>query len=183
MPLTDNFNTIPEWNHLWKTTGYRYPEEPTVTERKKAIANMIPAGASLLNIASGASQILHFLQPGIKYVALDFSLTALHFEKHPSICADVRHLPIKAGSFDYVIAMEILEHLDRPEQFIQNLLRIARKTVIFSVPDNRLTPQDTKWHLSTYTTHTLALLIKAASGRRDITIHKTELNLIAEVHK
>ena len=183
MPLTDNFNTIPEWEHLWNATGYRDPEQPPVIERKKAVANMIPAGASLLDVAAGASQIIQYLQRDIYYVALDFSLTALHFQKHPSICADIRDLPIKPLSFDYVVAMEILEHLDRPDLFIPELCRIARKAVIFSVPDNRLTPQDTKWHLRCYTDHSLTLLIKSASGRRDITIHKTELNLIAEVHK
>jgi SAM-dependent methyltransferase len=50
--------------------------------------------------------------------------------------ADVRYLPIAEKSFDTVISMEVLEHLDRQEgiNFLRDLERIARRQVIITTP-------------------------------------------------
>ena len=53
------------------------------------------------------------------------------------IQADVRYLPIAEKSFDVVMSMEVLEHLDRQEglDFLQALERIARRQVIVTTPE------------------------------------------------
>jgi SAM-dependent methyltransferase len=47
-------------------------------------------------------------------------------------------LPFRAASFDLVICSEVLEHLDRPAAAIDELWRIARTTVVLSVPNEPL---------------------------------------------
>lgn len=52
------------------------------------------------------------------------------------VLSDARKLPFKKGSFDVVICMEVLEHLERNEgnALLQALAEIARKQVILSTP-------------------------------------------------
>ena len=44
------------------------------------------------------------------------------------------HLPYADGSFDTVIASDVLEHLDDPVTALEDLLRVARRRVIVTVP-------------------------------------------------
>jgi SAM-dependent methyltransferase len=55
------------------------------------------------------------------------------------IQCDVRSLPFRDRSFDTVICMEVLEHLDRPdgEVMLRAMERIARRQVILSTPMGR----------------------------------------------
>lgn len=48
---------------------------------------------------------------------------------------DVNKLPYKSNSFDLVICTEVLEHLDNPKKAYRELLRVSRKYVLISVPN------------------------------------------------
>jgi hypothetical protein len=43
----------------------------------------------------------------------------------PLVVADAHHLPFRNGSFAYVIASHILEHMDDPRQFADELTRVG----------------------------------------------------------
>jgi uncharacterized protein YbaR (Trm112 family) len=63
-----------------------------------------------------------------KYVADNFERPheiAVDFAK-PFVVADGHRLPFAAGSFDYVIALHVLEHATAPERFAAELSRVAR---------------------------------------------------------
>jgi methionine biosynthesis protein MetW len=78
-------------------------------------------------------------------------------------------LPLEDNSYDTVVAMEILEHMDNPSQALRELTRISRKRVIFTVPyDEKIqytlcihcvkwTPQTA--HLHSFNWHNLSQLI------------------------
>ena len=61
-----------------------------------------------------------------------------HFQKlvsdRPLIIAYGEELPFKDNSFDFVIASYVLEHSKKPEKFIKELQRVAKKGFI-EVPD------------------------------------------------
>lgn len=60
----------------------------------------------------------------------------------PTVLGLVENLPFKDNSFDFVIASHVLEHSARPEQFLQELMRVAKAGYI-EVPDalmERLNP-------------------------------------------
>lgn len=176
-----NSNTISAWNARWAKTGYRFPEQVPVGERKRAVASFVPYGALMLDFACGAGQIREFLDPSIRYIGLDFSGEALRLNPGLLIQGDVRELPIKSKSVPVVIAMEILEHLERPDAFARELVRVAQKLVIISVPKNRLTPEDTAWHLSTYDKFSLYEFLNNLVIAKGILINATKLNLIARI--
>jgi SAM-dependent methyltransferase len=48
--------------------------------------------------------------------------------------ASVYDLPFTAGEFDLVICCEVLEHLERPEDALAEVTRVAKKAVILSTP-------------------------------------------------
>jgi len=47
-------------------------------------------------------------------------------------------LPFEDSNFDLVTTIEILEHLDTPEKALEEIKRVAKKWIIFSVPDEPL---------------------------------------------
>lgn len=49
--------------------------------------------------------------------------------------ADIYKLPYNKDSFDLVISTEVLEHLENPEKALSEILRVAKKYVLLSVPN------------------------------------------------
>lgn len=49
--------------------------------------------------------------------------------------ASIYDLPYKDSSFDLVICTEVLEHLDEPEKAVREMLRVTKKYLILSVPN------------------------------------------------
>ncbi len=50
----------------------------------------------------------------------------------PFVVADAHHLPFKDGVFAYSICSHILEHMDEPEQFARELMRVSESGYIQS---------------------------------------------------
>lgn len=48
---------------------------------------------------------------------------------------DIYKLPYKNNSFDLVVCTEVLEHLENPKKAYKELLRVSRKYVLLSVPN------------------------------------------------
>jgi 2-polyprenyl-3-methyl-5-hydroxy-6-metoxy-1,4-benzoquinol methylase len=49
--------------------------------------------------------------------------------------ANIYNLPYKDSSFDLVICTEVLEHLKEPEKALREVLRVSKKYLIISVPN------------------------------------------------
>jgi 2-polyprenyl-3-methyl-5-hydroxy-6-metoxy-1,4-benzoquinol methylase len=52
------------------------------------------------------------------------------------VLCDVRHMPVKDKSFDVVLCIEVLEHLEREEgiNLIRAMEKVARRQVILTTP-------------------------------------------------
>lgn len=44
----------------------------------------------------------------------------------PLVVADAHHLPFKNKAFDYIICAHLLEHLESPERFLKELMRVGK---------------------------------------------------------
>lgn len=123
----------------------------------------IESGYRVLEVGSGgnphpASDVL--LE---KYLDNSHRLKSIQIDR-PTVLADACAMPFKDGAFDYVIAFHVLEHVEQPERFIAELMRVAKAGYI-ETPNaiyERLNPFDV--HLLEVAEHQGRLLIHRKSG-------------------
>ncbi len=77
---------------------------------------------------------------GKVYEGIEKDLVAIELGKklYPKVTikeGDIYKLPYKSNSFDLVMATEVLEHLDNPKKAYRELLRVSKKYVLLSVPN------------------------------------------------
>jgi len=89
-------------------------------------------GGSILEIGIGNGTISAVLRTrGLEVVTVDIDR-----ELGPDVVADIRDLPLDDGSFDGVLACEVLEHIpwDDVPRALGELRRVARRWAVISVP-------------------------------------------------
>lgn len=91
----------------------------------------------VLDIGSGREMIKNYLSDECKYVSLDYYQTATQwYGTRPQIFSDGQNLPIKSGSTDTILMLDVLEHLPEPELCIKEIWRVLRPggKLILQVP-------------------------------------------------
>jgi SAM-dependent methyltransferase len=97
----------------------------------------------VLEIGSGegysTNAIKDWLTDGTSYVASDIIPELVKRTRALAgiplvLSQDINHLAIRAKSFDMVIAMEVLEHLENPQTAILEVARATRRYAVISVP-------------------------------------------------
>jgi len=109
-------------------------------ERIRVLATGLGA-RSVLDTGSGEGEILRrrILPAEMATVCLDLSTASLaevrsHSSPSALVCGSVLSLPFAPASFDLVLCMEVLEHLENPLAAVRETARVAREAIIFSVP-------------------------------------------------
>jgi ubiquinone/menaquinone biosynthesis C-methylase UbiE len=101
---------------------------------------------SFLEVGCGDGMVLKklrtFLQNKNAY-AIDIDLFEVKDAlKNAPYCiisqASAYALPFKDNSIDLVLCCEVMEHLDNPERALEEIRRVAKKTIIISVPNEPL---------------------------------------------
>ena len=98
---------------------------------------------SILDVGCGEGFSLNKLSEegiGKKLEGIDFLKTAIEIGKnlHPNITlkqGNIYKLEYKNNSFDLVMATEVLEHLDDPRKGLKELIRVSKKYLLLSVPN------------------------------------------------
>jgi len=101
---------------------------------------------SVLDVGCGEGFTLNKLSEnkiGKIYEGIDYSREAIAIGKklYPNLDlkqGDVYKLPYKDESFDLVICSEVLEHLEEPEKGLRELIRVSKKYLLLSVPNEPL---------------------------------------------
>jgi ubiquinone/menaquinone biosynthesis C-methylase UbiE len=99
----------------------------------RMLAELAPL--SLLDAGAGEGELARrgVLPPGVRMTPLDLSAEALAGQAD-AVRGSVAALPFRDRGFDAVVCLEVLEHLADPRPALAELLRVARKGVVVSVP-------------------------------------------------
>lgn len=117
--------------------GYHYRLEYDTLERFisyyhqiKSVLDLKPE--SVLEIGVGNKLVSNYLTSfGVVAKTCDFDASL-----NPDIVSDIRNIDTKDGSFDVVMACQILEHIpfDEFESGLKELARVSKKHVMISLP-------------------------------------------------
>ncbi len=114
--------------------------------------------AAILDIGCGDGWVAAYFSKKTKVVSLDLALTnplkALEnfpLENHAAVVADGMYLPFLPGSFDTIIASEVIEHLADPAGFIAGCMDKLNKNgqLILITPYN----EKIKYHICVHCNH------------------------------
>lgn len=93
--------------------------------------------ANLLEVGCGSGRILSSIREqdaNISLTGIDISKSQIQLAKKDNkqnditfIHANGEQLPFKNESFDYVIIMDVLEHVDNPKEFMKEITRVIKK--------------------------------------------------------
>lgn len=92
---------------------------------------------SVLDAGCGEGELLRRgVLGGCRAVSLDRSWEALAEGgfSASAVCGSVLALPFGPAAFDAVVCLEVLEHLEDPAAALRELMRVARRAVVLSVP-------------------------------------------------
>jgi 2-polyprenyl-3-methyl-5-hydroxy-6-metoxy-1,4-benzoquinol methylase len=98
---------------------------------------------SILDAGCGEGFTLNRLREkgiGKKWEGLEYSKMAIELGKkaYPDIKiiqGSVYELPYKDNAFDLVLCTEVLEHLEKPQDALKELVRVSKKYLVISVPN------------------------------------------------
>lgn len=97
----------------------------------------------ILDVGCGEGFTLSMLKKkciGKNIKGIDYSVDAINIGKNlfPDIdlcVGNIYKLPYKSNSFDLVMCLEVLEHLENPDKALEEIIRISKKYCLFSVPN------------------------------------------------
>lgn len=149
-----------------------------------ALNNLIKPGNSVLDVGLGLGYGMAILSVGAKNVeGVDVDKKAVKYAsdeylgRNPKITKisvyDGYHLPYKDNSFDIITCVDVIEHVEDYDKFIDELLRVSKKYVIFGTPNQRLeftnpdgTPKN-PWHLREWKFEELDEIMKKHTKKID----------------
>ena len=112
---------------------------------RTTVIRSVPAEARLvLDVGCGCAYVAeHLCSKGLRVVSLDIAITNVQkalsqhpYDNHAGVEADAYHLPFADGTFDCIIASEIIEHTVEPRAFLASLTAKLKPggTLLVSTP-------------------------------------------------
>ena len=118
------FDCCPEENgnrHYVSKMHFKSPQERALTE--------IPSGSKVLDIGCGVGHLAGALkQCGCHYTGIDLHPPIKALDIDDFHTCDLNHddFPVDIADFDYVLILDVIEHLLKPEDFIEKLLEACK---------------------------------------------------------
>ncbi|MBI2472846.1 MAG: class I SAM-dependent methyltransferase [Planctomycetes bacterium] len=119
----------------WKITDSILANELLLREVLKTVPYI---KGQLLDVGCGEKPYSNIFSAHIySYVGIDL-VQSLHGKHAVDVYANAHHLPFKKDTFDTVLCLEVLEHVERPLEVLKEIYAVLRKggVLILSVPQN-----------------------------------------------
>lgn len=103
---------------------------------KKIIKEEV-VGPIVLDIGCATKWPVKFLPSSYYYIGMDFLNTAKNWYKtQPDVYGDAQKLPIASHTIDSVLLVDVLEHLEHPDQALNEIFRVLKTkgVLILQVP-------------------------------------------------
>lgn len=115
------------------------------------ILKFMGAGELVLDVGSGSGVISKFISEKNSVVSLDISEKCIRncrkLGLKDGVVADAIKLPFKDGTFDRIVCVELIEHLDEPQRCISEFRRVLKDDgrLILTTPNYRSLWPVTEW--------------------------------------
>lgn len=98
------------------------PTDRPVRQIIQFISENITENESILDVGCGDNFVKKFFP----------NTTGLDIERevHPEVIGDAHYLPLEDNSFDWVVAISVIEHLENPAIAVREMIRVAKKGVL-----------------------------------------------------
>lgn len=156
------------WEHRWNDMR-RYG--PTGRHLRRIITDMVDplAYESVLDVGCGQGSLLATvmpLQPGARYMGVDFSDKALEVARQRAPQAEFARLDLTAGHLDrrfgLVLCTDVIEHIEDDGTALANLAAMTGKYLLVSTLQGRMRPYETQvGHYRNYAPGALRAKIEA----------------------
>lgn len=143
MPLNEFEDYNEYWDKRQKPNSDTTKKPYEVLHRCVSIGSKITANSSVLDVGCGRGDFLRYLQ------SLDKNLTLHGLDLSERAIKELRNYGINGnaidlsrtlrdqvvGEFDYVVMMEVIEHVHEAENFVRQTLDFSPKTVFITIPN------------------------------------------------
>lgn len=111
-------------------TDFRYTERESKAEYVARKYREILQGASILDVGADECYLRRHLGP-------DSTYTGIGLGGNPDriVNLEQERIPFPDDSFDCVLCLDVLEHIDNPHETLDELCRVSRRYVIVSLPN------------------------------------------------
>lgn len=167
-------------NPLWGDVREKILAERIIRRIKtnsiKRLADLGCGDGYLIYRLSRESKVKEFYAVDMSKIRLDRVKKSVRRIK--TIRADITDLPFDQGFFDVVVCSEVLEHVKDYKKAIRELLRVTKKQLVITVPNDQqpvktLCPRCKKLHhvaghINKFDKETIRRLIEKSASNRDI---------------
>lgn len=125
------------------STWIDYDADNEIHNKANRISELIPDDVkTILDVGCGNGIITNLLAEKWDVTGLDSSREALEHVKTEKVLSSATDLPFDDKSYDLVLSSEMLEHLNDSDlaQAIAEIVRVARKYVLITVPNSEYLP-------------------------------------------
>lgn len=145
---------IPDFHHeavvyAEHMVRYRFATRFVAGKRVLDVASGVGYGCEMLK-AAGASEVVgvDYSPEATRYAAARYASRQPHY-----LVGDAESLPFGDGQFDVVVSFETIEHLPRPQRFLQQVKRVLRPDglLIVSTPNRGVFTEGNRFHLNEFT--------------------------------
>jgi ubiquinone/menaquinone biosynthesis C-methylase UbiE len=123
----------------WESSEFwtNYGQGDYYNDRLKLITKLIPEDdKTVVDIGCGKAEIINSLSNNLFVVGVDYSITALSYNKKIKLNASSTDIPLRNNTFDMAICLEVIEHLsdEAYQRTLYEIQRVSKKHIIIGVP-------------------------------------------------